>query len=1143
MKKLQSLGFAFVAVALIGLLCCVNSATAQEVTGSVTGTVLDQNGAAIAGAAVTAKDIERGVVWPAQTNDQGIYTLSRLPVGTYEVTAEVKGFQTAHRAAFTLAVNQTARVDFQMKVGEVTQTVEVTSLSPLLQTESAQVGTLFDAKTVETLPLAGGNYVQLTLLTPGAVHPNPKSFSNGSSGGADPESAGRPYINGNREQSNNFLLDGVENDDSANNEVAYTPMQDSIQEFNLITQNASAEFGNFQGGIISVILKSGSNHFHGTAFDFFRNDVLNANKWSHGFAAAPPPGSLGADPRAKDKVRYNQFGATVGGPIKRDKLFFFADYQGTRYVQPRIIVQNLFTNAERNGDFSALGQQLFNPFSVDPVTGNRAPFVNNQIPLSLINPVAKNLFASPFYPAATQQNTLIGNFAASQKEILKQDQGDIKVDYNISEKDHVFGRFSRMALRHPTSTPGFLIANGGSAQNTFPVYSATINWTHAFTTNILNEFRAGANYEQIDTALAEDASLGNLGTTLGIANGNAGGLGLPSLEFANASANGVGDRNSSQKFSDSEFQYNDTLVITHGRHTIHTGFEYERYRVNALYAGTIGVMGFFGFSGQYTSSNAVGGTGGAGEADFFLGLNNTFGRGASQNGWGQRASLYAAFAQDDWKVTNNLTLNIGLRYNTQTPWVEVNDRQINFGLFDGAVQVLNQNVANQLSAFTAAGGIVKQVSNRGLYNGYYGALSFQPRIGFAWSPEALHRRTVIRGAYTISSFLEGTGDNNRLPQNVPFVTQLQTNYGGNLPATTVDQGVQTPPPGGDPFAGATLRLFDPNFQPSVVQQWNLSVQHQFSNTVTLQVGYVGQHGTHLTNISLLSQKILSADNKTAQDSPFLVGNPVLKNDVGGAIRITQANANQTYNALQANLEKRFGHGLQGNVAYTYSKCIADSNGFFGSSFNGNQTSVNSNFAQNIYDPRAERGACNFDATHSLASYVVYEIPIGRGRALGKDLNPVVNAFVGGWNVSGIMTHRSGFALTTYGFNSGAAGLNLNNGTFRPDCTRPFSYPRTPFAGGGGGIQWFNPASFTEPAGFGNCGQGVLRGPTLHTFDLGLQKDIHLGETRKLQFRAEILNLTNTPILNAPGTTEGGGFGVITSAQGERNIQLALKFYY
>src|ERR1039457_3430242 len=710
----------------------------QQVTAAIQGQLMDPSGAPVPNATITAKDVDRATTFTSSTNAEGIYSLPRIPIGTYEIKAEAKGFQTAAHTAVTLEMNQIARIDFSMRLGEMTQTVEVTGAAPLLQTENTMVGTIIDSKTNEALPLATRNYVQLTLLAPGSVHPDPSTMTNGSATGG----GGRPYVNGNREQANNFLLDGLDNNQVSDNLVGYTPSVDAIAEFNMITNNASAEFGNFMGGIISTTIKSGTNHYHGDAFEFFRNDVLNANSWSNNWSGSP-----------RSKVRWNMFGATLGGPVKKDKLFFFVDYQGQRLNFPNSTgTLSVFTAAERRGDFSELlakGIQLYNPLQLD-AAGKRVAFANNQIPLSLLDPVAKNLFASAKYPLPVVPGVQNNYFNTSASHIY-QDQGDVKVDYNLSDHDRISVRYSQGFLQNPSLNSFALFAPGF---NDTPTYNGVVNWTRTFSPRVVNERRLGANYVQVHHGNVFGGSAGNIAQDLGIANGNDRGPGLLSLSCGGGFVSGLGNSGVQQLFADTVIQAQDGLVINMGKHIIHTGFQFMRQRINTYYSGNNGSVGLMDFSGRYTAGPdplaAAGGGSGAGAADFFLGLPDQLGRGVSNGTWGQSSSVIAAYVQDDYKIGSNLTLNLGLRYEVHTPWVEVKDRQTNFSPISGAIQ--------------AAGSSNCIYSNcRALYNSYNAGLDFQPRIGFAYNPDMFDRKIVVRGAYTLSSYLEGTGTNLRLP--------------------------------------------------------------------------------------------------------------------------------------------------------------------------------------------------------------------------------------------------------------------------------------------------------------------------------------------------------------------------------------------
>jgi len=872
------------------VLSAATVAMGQQVTAAITGTVVDPGGAPLTGATVTAKDTERGTVLTTKTNDAGGFNFVRIPIGTYDVRATAGGFETAVNPPLTLVLNQTARLDFKMRVGAVRDTVEVTGEMPELQTETTQVSTLIDNRTVNNIPLATRNYVALTLLAPGSVTPDNSTFNNGD----NVVSGGRPYINGNREQANNFLLDGMDNNQVSDNLLGYTPAPDAIQEINLITNNAPAEFGNFQGGIVGATIKSGTNQFHGDVWEYFRNEVLNANQWENKFGG--PGNEL-----PKPKLRWNMFGGTFGGPIVKNKLFFFADYQGQRFDYPSTSqFITVFTAAERNGDFSGITRQLKNP-----ITG--VPFPNNQIPTSLENIVAKNLFASQFYPAPVN-NQPINNAINTYAQVFNTNQGDIKIDWNARETDQINGRYSQ---GHQSNALTNSVLIFGNATSDAPTHNLVTQWTHTFSHNLLNELRLGGNWITVDTGASFASSLGNLGTALGIANANNVGPGLLGLGFGGGQPSSpntgtltnIGNNVVHQHFANTVLQFDDGVVYNRGKHVFKFGYQMWNYRINIFYSGNNGEYGSILFDGGF-SGNAG--------SDFFLGYPSATGQGIPpSNKWHQRNWTFAGYAQDDWRVTPNLTLNLGLRYEAHTPWYEINNRQSNFGLISGQLQLAGVDG-----------------NSRALYNGTYGRPAFQPRVGFAWSPARNEGRTVIRGAYTISSYLEGTGTNLRLPLNPPFTPPEITNTYSDpnvIPTVTTNQGVISNPE--NPFVGATLRVWDPNVQPAMVQQWNLTLQQELAKNLTLQIGYVGQHGTHLMVPTPYAQKQLNLDD-TVSPSFYFSGNPTLANEIG-AISGTSSTGYMSYNALQVVLQQRISNGLQGQVAYTWSHCLTNNSGYYG----------------------------------------------------------------------------------------------------------------------------------------------------------------------------------------------------------------------
>lgn len=1085
----------------------------QEITASISGTVTDSSGAVVASAAVIAKDQDRGSVFPTVTNAEGVYALPRLPIGNYTVRVEGAGFNAAVRNGIHLEMNQAAKLDFQLQIGAVQQTVEVTESAPLLQTQDAQLGTIIDSHTNTQLPLATRNYVQLTLLAPGAVTTDPSGFK----GAQATFNGARPFINGNRQQTNNFLLDGLDNNQVSDNLIAYAPSPDAIEEFNEITQNASAEFGNFLGGITSVSIKSGTNSYHGNAFEFFRNDKLNANQWSNNFQ--------GAD---REKLRDNMFGGSFGGPAIKNKLFFFTDYQGTRWNNPNSTSStSLMTTAERAGNFSELLQpaygsrQLYNPKSTT-ASGARNPYAGNIIPLSDFSSAASKIVNSQYYPVPTGSG-LTNNYLYGSKSHDYVDQGDAKVDWNISDKDKFFARYTQESVDNPAAHTLPLMYDN---VNSMTVHNGALDYTRTFGASFVNDLRAGVNYNTGFTGQSA-SKLGDLPKAFGIP-GVPDNI-LPSMGFGNSYAGGIGNADGVQLFNDAVIQVSDTGIWSRGTHTVKFGFQFVRNRVDTFYSGNNGKAGSFNFNGQFTGLTSGAATPGAGEADFLLGMPDTVGVGTNGGTWGQRSSIYSAFVQDNWRLSKSLTLNFGLRWEDHTPLTEVNNRESNFGLYNG-VQAI------------AGGKNCTMYSNcQALYSQYNGAFNFQPRIGFAYNPN--NGKTVIRGSFTTSEFLEGTGTNLRLTINPPFSNEKNAVYNTaawSLPGSTLDQGYSTIGSTTDPFKGVNLRVWDPKFRPAVSLQWNFSVQHQITSSTTIQAAYVGQKNDHLVVAMPYMQKQLMP-NGTISPSPFLAGNPTLLADIG-QISGTATSGNQQYNALQMTLQQRLWHGLNGQLAYTYSSCKTDSTGFYGSG--GGQSAGQSPYVQNLYDRRAEWGQCGWDVKHVTSSYVSYDLPFGKGRAYFNNLNKYADAVVGGWQVNGVIQFHGGFPLNMSTW-SDASGTGARSA--RADCPSNvhMNKEQNASAAMGGGYQWFPADEFTQPATgtFGNCAVGVGRGPGLASVDMGLSKRFQVRENQNLEFRSEFINAFNHPILNSPNTWVGSNDGVLQGSQGARNIQFGLKYNF
>ncbi len=1125
------------------LMAGVQFARAQQDTGAIVGTVVDQSGATVKGATVTARDVDRGTALTTQTNESGDYDFARVPVGTYEVSVTGQGFQTSRHEKFTLVLNQSARLDFQLKIGQTSETVEVTGSAPILDTDTSLLSSLIDSRTAVDLPLSTHNTNQLTLIAaPGVITPNLFGFQ----AGQNTFGTGRPYVNGAREQENNFVLDGMDNNQPDNNDVAYVPAPEAVQEFNLITGNAPADFGNYLGGIVNVTIKSGTNDIHGALYEYMRRGGLNANSWSNNLNNLPRPG-----------LRYDDFGATLGGPIIKNKLFFFADYSESLFSEPASVGQiKTITNAQRGGDFSAICKtgftgglcndtdptthlrvdQLFDPASsANPAT--RTPFLNNQIPVGRFSSAAKNIINSPFYNFDG-----IGNNISQFHD--NSFQGDLKIDFLPSDKDHLMGRWSQQFVTFPNSNSVQLLAN---ADRTFPLKNFVLDETHTFSSRVINDARVGFAYFPVTEGFSNPTGQ-NLGATFGIANVPV--TFLPALTF-NGAINSIGTNDLVQSFHDTTLQFEDTLLWSHGKHEMHFGFQGFHYIINDIYPGNAGLAGEFDFSGQFTGNAANGGGNGFPVADFVLGLPTVVQQG---NGGGGnkylRNSLFGIFGQDNWRVTNNLTLNLGLRYELTTARDTNNGQDVNFNLITGTP--------------TIGSG----------YNTYYGIDNVQPRVGFAYQPQwGWAKNMVVRGAYSISSFMEANGINNLPYQNPPFVEAHTANFTGlATPNSTLDQGFSNFPAAActvatlqalSPacLANNTLHLTNPNLQPAVDQQWNLSIERQFGRFTSVKAGYVGNKIDHMSDIFIYNQKDLV--NGVVQPGPF--AQPLINCCGAGnspTIRFNDSSGIQRYNALQISVEGREWKGLSYRTNYTWSKCLNNSLGYFGpfgdeEALPGSVSQTGfSFFFQNAYNPLADYGRCISDVASLFNGYMVYDMPFGKGKMFGSGASDLVNQIIGGWTLGADFTMHTGFAIDVFGPDQSGT----NSTSPRPDCASGVSQSgsgQLVTIGGVTGIQFWNPAAVTLPAAgtFGNCPAGAFRGPGLATADLNLAKRFTLGERTSMQVMAQFINVTNTPIFGppsancspscngVPGTGGSGTFGVVTSANPGRQIQFGLKLNF
>jgi hypothetical protein len=1140
-RKRYSTGWVL-ALILVAALVSAIPLGAQDVTASIAGTVSDTSGAVVAGATVVAKDIDRGTTFPTATDSAGFYNLARLPVGRYEVKVQDAGFETAVNPSVELVVGQVAKLNFQLKVGNVSQTVEVTSVAPLLQTETTSLNSVMEASAIANLPLETRNYNQLTLLGPGAITTSPAAFNTGEPG----FNAGRPYINGNREQANYYLLDGMENTEFVDNNVAYVPNPDAIEEFNLITNNPSAEYGQFMGGVISVVTKSGTNGYHGDAYEYLRNDAMNANEWSRNFSQDP------ATSGAPQPLRWNNFGTTFGGPIKKNKLFFFVDYQGSRFDHPTTVVPvTTFTSAERTGNLTDLGVTLHYPGTnvAMPSNLNDAAVCGANQTMGVdpcITGLSKTALAIMNIMPQAGFGGLVNNASDAEHDFVNIDQGDAKVDYAPTDNDHLSARYSqqRNLQQFINSQP---LLYSGSGGNNLPLWSGVINYTHTFSPTLLNEFRVGTTYFPAEGNVQSPGS-----TDYGqLIQGEPTSF-LPLISFSGTSLGQFGTVDAAEIFHQTSILAEDTAIWTHGSHSMKFGYQFIRYRNDYVPStSNDGAAGQIQFNGTYT---------GNAEADFLLGLPSYMGYGLGYSGTvGQRNNAEGAYIQDDWKITPKLTLNLGLRWQLFTPIYEVGNRMTNFGETSGAIELAGVDG-----------------NSRALYNEYNGIANFLPRLGIAWNP---FTNTVIRTAFGRTSFQEGTGEYNRLATNAPWNIDLSQQWDGanGIPANqvTLDQGftglgsvtgctVQnvTSAPAAC-FAGIRIHMTDPNYRPAVSNQWNFSIEQQLTSSTTLQAAYVGQHSDHLASIIFAGQDVLEPGGVVAP-SPYLAGNPAIHADGPGQIRLNATWGIQNYDALQLTFQQRLSHGLAMQANYTWSKCLTNNFGYYGryGDATASQASADIAFQQNAYDMNADYGLCDHDVTNVFNGYLNYELPYGKGRMFGQNASPVLNAVLGGWNINAIFTVHGGFPISMLDW---AGDPGTGSAQPRPSCLGPSvatPYAENP-ASNGGGYVWFSLANMADPpAGqFGNCAVSTERGPGLKTIDMELAKQFAIPghEKQYLEFKAQAINAFNTPILYANGysvdvfndaqkASEASGAingpaGVVNTSLGARNMQLALKYVF
>jgi hypothetical protein len=1085
-------------------------AAAQTVTATVVGTVSDATGARIPGASVAVENKLTGLVRTASASETGDYRIPSLPPGSYRIVVESPGFKRSVIDDIELQVDQTVRIDPVLQVGDVAEVVEVTGATPLVASETSSVGQIVDNRQVVDLPLKGRSFFELALLAPGTTPTTPGSFV------ADrrpmPGGLNAPafQVGGAREKSNGYLVDGVDSQDPHFLTPSFFPSVDVIREFKLLTNAYTAEYGRFAAQV-NATTRSGGNKVHGGVYHFFRNDALDAANFFDNFTGRGIP-----------PLRYNQFGANMGGPISlpklyegRNRTFFFASYEGTRIRRGRTAQLNVPTVEQRAGDFSRLGFRgnlpIFDPATTrrneagaivrDPFPGNRLPqnrFVN-------FGPEILRLYPLPGVDVATGNN-----FFATLSDTSDNNTGMIRIDHRFNDYNSLFFRYSMFDGIEANPSP---IDNGGLSNNV-RTQNMAFNFTRVFGPSFLYELRAGYNRPTY-LILQDGAFQVDYARQLGLKNllTDPIGWGVPQVILTGFSGIGT-DTNPTTQISNTYHLVNH-FTITRARHNVKFGSDQRKINYNDRSERF--VRGSFTFSGGLTGDPARVGATGVSVADLLLGLPLTAGGSSTSLAGNFNGFSHAFFIQDDWKVSNRLTLNLGLRYELNTRFTEVQNR---LTLFDPDFPGGRLLLSGTTQAYIPGQGLVDAGirTPRGLVP--TDTNNWGPRVGLAFRPFASNR-TVVRAGYGLFYEIIELQDLRTFVRNPPFgeVVQLVSDQNGHADAPNVLRVSELFPARGTPAARPNVFSPSKQYNDPYYQQWNFGIQHEVFPGWLAEIGYLGSKGTFLAQRLNLNQASLDPDpsRPTSQQSRQTFPR------FGNSIRATYPEANSTYHAGFVKAEKRFAQGLSLLGSYTFSKSL-------------DAGSLIDDQPRDIFNKRLNKGRSSFDLRHRVVVSGSWEIPLGPGKAAFQS-GPAA-WILGGWQLNSIFNWHSGFPFSVLAqgnvCNCGASGQTAQQ-------------VGDPWAGALRIREsWFNTAAFAQPAvgTFGSAGRNILDGPSRTWFDTSLFKNISLGETTQLQFRAEAFNLFNTTRFNQPGgVVNTPNYGVITSAQDPRIVQFALKLRF